>query len=133
MSKSAIYVANTGAQTVAVGGTIGLGNIVRRFGCGVDLNGNGITIDEAGYYDVNVSVTAAPTVAGAATVTMFNNGIAVPGATATTTAAAAGDDVNVSFESIVRVFCNGNTAVLSLVLTGGEAAISNVAVVVSKM
>ena len=133
MSKSAIYTANTGVQAVPVDGVISLGSIVRRFGCGIDLNGNGITIDEAGYYDVNVSVTAAPTVAGAATVTMLNNGIAVPGATATTTAAVAGDDVNVSFESIVRVFCNGNTALLSFVLTGGAASISNVAVVVSKM
>lgn len=132
MSKSAIYVANTGAQAVAVDGTIGLGSIIRRFGCGVDLNGNGITIDEAGYYDIDISVTAAPTAAGDVTVTMYNNGVAIPGVTATTTAATANDPVNVSLAGIVRVFC-GNIGSLSLVLTGTAASVTNVATVVTRL
>ena len=132
MSKSAIYVANTGAQAVAVGGTINLGSIVRRFGCGVDLNG-GITIDEPGYYDVAVSITAAPTAAGDVTATMLNNGVAVPGVTATTTAAAANDPVNLSLVGIVRVYCNGNIGNLSIVLGGTAASVTNVAVVVTKL
>lgn len=133
MSRSAIYVANTGAQSVAVGGTIGLGGIVRRFGCAVDLNGNSINATEQGYYDVNVSVTAAPTVAGTVTATLFNNGVAVPGATASASVSTAGNPLNLSFESIVRVPCCGSSAALSVILTGTAATVSNVAVVVEKL
>ena len=133
MSKSAIYVVNSGAQSVPVDGTIGLGGVVRRFGCAIALSGNSVTIDEAGYYDINVSITAEPTVAGTITVTLFNNGVAVPGATASATAAAAGDPVNLSFQSVLRVFCGANTGSLTLVLTGGAANITNSAIVVNKI
>ena len=36
--KSAIFTANTTAQTVAVGGTLSLGSIIRRYGCDLNLN-----------------------------------------------------------------------------------------------
>lgn len=133
MSKSVIYVANTGAQNVLAGGTINLGGIIRRFGCTLDLNGDSITINEVGYYDVNVSVTAEPTAAGTLTVTLFNNGIAVPGATVSSTVAAADDPVGLSFESVVRVFCGANAGALTLVLTDTAANVTNAAVVVTKL
>ena len=50
--KSAIFTANTNAQSVAVGGTLALGSTIRRFGCNLNQNGNSITIngcDDAGY------------------------------------------------------------------------------------
>lgn len=133
MSKSVLYAANTAAQAVADGGTIGIGNVIRRYGCGIDLNGNGIIADEAGYYDVAISVTAEPTVAGTITATLYNNGVAVPGATASATAAAAGDPVNLAIDSIIRVFCNGNFANLTIVLTGGAASVTNAAITVIKV
>ena len=133
MSKSAIYVANTNSQSVAVGGTLEFGSVVRRFGCATNLYGNIINIDEAGYYDVNVSVTASPTAIGTVTVSLFNNGVAVQGATASSTVAVADTPANVSFESIVRVFCGANVGGLSLVLTGTESNVTNVAVVVTKL
>jgi hypothetical protein len=133
MSKSAIYVANTGAQAVAVGGTIGLGGVIRRFGCAVELSGNSVVINEAGYYGVNVSITAEPTAAGTITATLFNNGVEVPGATASATAAAAGNPVNLSFESLVRVFCGATSGTLTLILTGGAANVTNSAMVVEKL
>lgn len=128
--KSAIYTANTTPQTVADGGTLALGTIVRRFGCDLNLNGNSIAINgcnDAGYYDVSVSITAAPTAAGVVTVSLYRNGVAVPGATASATASAAGDLVNLSIPPLVREFCCGEDSALTLVLTGGEATVSNVA------
>lgn len=133
MSRSAIYVANTGAQSVPVGGIVGLGGIVRRFGCAADLNGNTVNITEPGYYDVNVSVTAAPTAVGTVTATLFNNGVAVPGATASASVSTAGNPVNLSFESVVRVPCGGNSGALSVILTGSAATVTNVAMVVEKL
>lgn len=133
MSKSAIYVANTGAQAVAVGGTLSLGSIIRRFGCAVDLVGNGVNLTAPGYYAVNVSVTAAPTAIGIVTATLFDNGVAVPGATASAAVSTANNPVNLSFESLVRVLCNGGSGSLSVVLTGTAANVTNVAMVVEKL
>lgn len=133
MSKSALYVANTSTQLVAVDGIINLGNIVRRFGCGANLSGNNIVLDEVGYYDVNVSITASPTAIGTVTATLFNNGVAVVGGNASQTVTVADDTTNLSFESVVRVFCGANAGSLSLVLTGTESNVSNVAVTVKKL
>ena len=133
MSKSAIYVVNNTSPLVPVGNVIPLGSVIRRFGCALALNGNTVTADEVGYYAVNVSVTAEPTAAGTVTVTLFNNGVAIPGATASATAAAAGDPVNVSLDSLVRVLCYGVPGALTLVLTGAEATVTNVALVVTKI
>lgn len=133
MSKSAIYTANTNTQAVVANGVLDLGNIIRRFGCAVNLAGNAIALDEAGYYDVSVSVVAAPTAIGNVTVSLLNNGVTVVGATATEASAVANTPVNLSFESIVRVFCNATAGALSLVLTGIDADVSNVSVVVKKL
>lgn len=133
MSKSAIYLVNNTNPIVTVDSVIPLGSVIRRFGCALALNGNTVTADEVGYYDVNASVTAEPTAAGTVAVTLYNNGVAVPGATASATAAAAGDPVNVSFESLVRVLCHGAPGALTLVLSGAEATVTNVAVVAEKI
>ena len=133
MCKSAIYVVNTAAQTVAVNGTIALGSAVRRFGCAIDLNGNSVLLDEAGYYDIAISIVAEPTAAGTVTAVLYNNGVAVPGATASATAAAANDPVNLSIDGMVRVGCNGNTGVLTVVLIGTESVVTNIAEVVTKI
>ena len=132
--KAAIYVSNTGSQTVPDSGVISLGSIIRRFGCGVNLNGNGIAIDREGYYDVSASLSIAAGAAGPVTVTLFRDGVAVPGATATVTAAAAGDIVNLSIEALVRqagCCAGGSTLTLSIVGVGGT--VNNVALKVIKL
>lgn len=87
--KSGIYTANTTSAALGANSLLPLGNIVRRFGCALDLNGNGINIAEQGYYDVKASVTYTPTDAGVLTVQLMADGVAVPGAVASVTAAAA--------------------------------------------
>lgn len=142
MSKSAIFTANTVAQTVPVGGTLALGSIIRRYGrdncdCEIlNLNGNSITINgcnDAGYYDVKASVTAAPVAAGTVTVTLFRNGVAVPGATASAAVSTAGNSVALPIVALVREFCCGDDSSLTLVLSGATATVSNVAVVVERV
>lgn len=120
---------------MAVGGIIPLGSINRRFGCkcnnALDLNGNGITINEAGYYDIDISVTATATAAGNVTVTLFNGNVAVPGATATATAAANGT-VALPILPLFRQMC-GSGSNLTLVLTGTAATVNNVSVKIIKV
>lgn len=132
--KSAIYTANTGAQAVAVGGVIALGSIIRRFGCGVNLNGNGIVIDREGYYDVDASITVAPTAAGTVTVTLLRDGVAVPGATASNSTSVAGNPVNLDITALVRqAGCCAGGSTLTLVLTAGAGTVTNVALKVIKL
>ncbi len=134
--KAAIYTVNASAQTVAAGGVLALGSIVRRFGnnrcCApiINLSGNGIVLSECGYYKVDVNVTDAPTDAGAVTVQLYQDGVAVPGAVATNTAAAA-NATSVEVPAVVRVGCTNST--LTAVLVDGAGSVSNVAVTVVKL
>ena len=131
--KSAIYTANATTQPLVVGNTIALGSIIRRFGCSVNLNGNGINLREAGYYDVKASVTAAPTAVGTVTATLFRNGVAVPGATASASVSTANNSVTLPIVALVRENCCDEDSTLTLVLSGTNSNVANVAVVVEKV
>lgn len=131
MSKSAIYTANATASTVAIGDLIPLGSTSRRYGCNLRQDGNGITATGAGYYLVTMSATVAPTAAGAVTITGQKDGVAIIGATATSTAAA-GAATDLAFSTVVRnIGCD--SSILSFVLTGAAATVSNFAVSVVKL
>lgn len=131
MSKSIIYTTNVTASAVAVGDLIPLGSTSRRYGCNLRQDGNGITATGAGYYLVTMSATVAPTAAGAVTITGQKDGVAIIGATATSTAAA-GATTDLAFSTVVRnIGCN--SSILSFVLTGAAATVSNFAVSVIKL
>lgn len=131
MSKSIIYTTNVTASAVAVGDLIPLGSTSRRYGCNLRQDGNGITATGAGYYLVTMSATVAPTAAGAVTVTGQKDGVAIIGATATSTAAA-GAATDLAFSTVVRnIGCD--SSILSFVLTGAAATVSNFAVSVVKL
>ena len=135
--KSALYAAMQTPTAVAVGGVIPLGSMIRRYGSDIALNGNAVNIyggrENAGYYDVDASITAAATAAGVVTVTLYKDGVAVPGATASATAAAAGDMVDLSIPALLRQTCCASGAALTLVLSGSAATINNVAMRVQRV
>lgn len=135
MSKSAIYTANTSVQSVAVDGIINPGTIVRRYGPNVNLSGNAIQINGAGYYDIDASITVAPTAIGSVTVTVYENGVPIQGASATASTSTANNPVNISITSLVREFCNCCEGIsnLTFVLSGTAANVSNVSIVVTKL
>lgn len=136
--KAAIYVANTTDQTLSTGATIALGSIIRRFGndrcCNPTINstGSGITLGECGYYKINARVTDAPDAAGIVTVTLLQDGAAIPGAIASNTAAAAGNPTSVTTGAIVRVI-GGASSIITAVLTAGAGSVSNVSIDVEKL
>ena len=138
--KSAIYAADPSGTVLtlstATGTVIPLGTTVRRFGCNAVLSGNGVLLNGQGYFNVDASVTFTPTAAGTYTVTLFKDGVAVPGATQTITAAAAGT-VPVNIPAIVRNQCCDSTSTLTLVVTSATVpatvTIDNAAVVVTKL
>lgn len=81
----------------------------------------------------DVSVTAIPTAAGTVSVTLFQDGVAVPGAVASATTTAATNSVNLSLSAMVRVLNGSNVSNLTLVISGAASSVTNVAVVVDKM
>lgn len=130
--KSALYTALQTPTAVAVDGVIPLGSIIRRYGCDANLNGNAVNITNAGYYDVDVSITVAPTAAGTVTATLVKDGVAIPGATASA-AAAAGAPTVLSFQALVRQACCASGSALTLVLSGAAATVNNVALRVQRI
>lgn len=135
--KSALYAAMQTPSAVAVGGVIPLGSLIRRYGYDVSLNGNAVNItggnQSAGYYDVDASLTVAPAAVGTVTVTLFKDGVAVPGATASATAAAANDALDLNITALVRQVCCAAGSALTLVLTGAAASVENVALRVQRI
>lgn len=143
--KALIYVSNTGTQTVDADSALNLGSILRRYGndrrryesdrCGqpsMDLNGNGVTIMETGYYKVDASATISPAAAGSVTLTLLESGVPVPGAVATDTVATAGDSVTLNINTpVIRhmMHCGGKSLTLQISAAG---TVSNVSMSVIK-
>lgn len=133
MSRSALYTANTFAPTVAAGDIVPFGATIRRFGCNLSQDGNAITLCGQGYYQVTVSATLTPGAAGTVTLTAQKDGVAIPGATASATAGTTDVAVDLAFTCLVRNACGCGSSLLSLVLTGEEAVVNNLAVTVEKL
>ena len=131
--KSAIYTVNATATSVAVDGVIPLGSTIRRFGSNIVQNGNDIALSGAGYYDVSASITLAPTAVGDVTVTMYADGVAVPGATATETVYTANKYANLSIKALFRQVCCQSVTNITFVLTGAAASVTNTSVVIEKV
>ena len=134
MSKSLIYTVNTSTQEVALNGIVSPGTIIRRFGPNLNLSGNGIQITGAGYYEIKASFTLAPTAAGEATITAYLDGVEIPGAVATETAAAGGDFINLSIVAVVKEGCPccDGLKTLTFVLSDTASSITNSSIVVEK-
>lgn len=130
--KSAIYAAMQTPTGVAVGGVIPLGSLIRRYGRDLEFNGNAVNLTGAGYYDVDASISVAPIAAGTVTVSLYQNGVAVPGASASA-ALAEGTVSDLNVTALVRQVCCAAGSALTLVLTGAASTVSNVALRVQRV
>lgn len=132
--KSNIYAVNTTSTAVVANAVVPITTIVRRYGQGTNLLGNAVTLNETGYYLVNVSATFTAPVAGTVAISLQDDGANVPGATgASTITTATTQSQTISFTAIVRVFCGNAPDALTLVNTGVAATFSNVAIDVVKI
>lgn len=133
MSKSLIQTVNPTTQAVAENGVIGLGTVLRRYGCNLRLSGNGIEATGDGYYEVTASVTVSPTAVGNVTVSMFVDGTEIPSATASGYAGEASAPVTVSIVSTIRKGCRCDGASnITFVLEEGAGNVTNISVRVVK-
>ena len=131
--KSAIYAVNTTAGTALANGAVyAPTSVIRRYGPSVQLVGNGILINGTGYYDVEAVATVTGTAVGTVTATLYKDGNPVAGATTTATATAIGDVIALPITSIVRLTCNCQEAVLTIVISGQAVSTNNLAITVEK-
>ncbi len=132
MSKSVIYTALTTSTPITNGSIIPLGSIVRRYGCNLDLNGNTIETCGCGYYKVTAVATISAESTTPITVSLQEDGVQVIGASSTITVAGTSDETVLTVIGVVRNKCDKSSA-LSFVLTGADATIDNMALIVEKL
>ena len=108
MAHSRIYTVATNVA-IAANQSGPFGAIIRRYGCNCQLDGAGINLIGAGYYDLEASLTFTPTAAGPVTIQFYQDGQAIPGALATTQGTA-DEPLNLSVVAAIRnCGCNCNT------------------------
>ena len=129
---------NITSQAVTTNGTLTFTADRILTGCTATRNGATFQLNKPGYYYVTFNATASATdTVGLLTVELYNNGVAVPGAEASTTTTVAGNVSNYAFSTIVRVppsCCMvDNTARLTVVNTGVDATYTNVNINITKL
>lgn len=104
--QTAIYAITPTAATVLAGGALPLATTARRITPRIELGSDSITTSVPGYYEVTATVTFTAAAAGDVTITAFQNGIAIPGLTATETITTPDTEVRtITIHGIVRVRC----------------------------
>ncbi len=137
--KSSLDAVTIGAQVITAvdGGVLEFNQNNILTGTSIfHLGGASIRLRKAGLYLVSVDADILATAAGPVTLQLFNNGVAVPGAQATITAAAA-DTEHVSFTALVDVplsCCSYSATTGNLtVAIDVPATVSNAHIVVAKL
>ena len=129
---------NTTSQAVATDGLLTFTTDRILTGCTATRNGQTFQLNKPGSYYVTFNAVAAATdTVGLLTMELYNNGVAVPGALASTTTTTAGAESDFAFSTIIRVPPSccvvNNTAKLTVVNTGVDATYSNVNINITKL
>lgn len=136
MSRCLLYTYNPTAGAVAAGDVLPVGGpsaIIRRHGCAANPSGTGIQLTEEGYYKIFVTASATAAAAGTMTAKLYQDGAAVPGATISATATAAGDELTLALpDAAVRVLRCPSRSTLTVVISGISATASTLTVLVDK-
>ena len=138
---------NFTSQTVEANEIINLGSVYRKFCQRINntptfsFDGNDVSLQQSGMYHITATLTFSATAAGDVVVSLFENGLAVPGITATetiTTATTEFRTVTLDYFALVDSACVlGNIATvakaISLVNTGIEATFTSVVMNIEKV
>lgn len=139
---------NTTSQTVLTNGLINLGSAYRKY-CKRTAqclptfvsSGTSVTLNGTGIYHITATLTGSGTAAGNLTAQLFENGVAIPGALATSTITTANTEIrSLTIDYYIKVDSEcvlGNWAVspktLTLVNTGVGATYTSVVFNVEKV
>lgn len=138
---------NFTSQEVITNGIINLGSVYRKFCRRINgiqtfaFDGNDINLQQSGMYHITATATFSASEAGDVVVSLFENGVAVPGVSATETITTPDTEfrtITLDYIALVDATCVlGVSATvakaISLVNTGVEATFSNVVVNIEKV
>ena len=128
--SASIYCGTTTTASITAGGVLPITSIFRRqCGCIGQLGSDSIILSRPGYYKVTATETFTAPVAGEVTLRLAQDGVAVPGITATTTITTADTEVrSLAVSGIVRVSCCAGSSTLQLVNADAAIETSNIAI-----
>ncbi len=135
--NSAIYAANTMEQPlIATEATVvNFGSVVRRFGPALVLSGGNVSVNQRGFYsvDVNLCINIPAATSADITVQLYKDGAPIPGAYAkvTTAQTATFDQVTIPF--IIREKCCCENSITCVVTSTEAGTIVNAAIEVVKI
>lgn len=133
MLKSLLYAVNTLSQAViATGSPINFGAAIHDCGNNVAVIGGDVIVRGAGYYSIDTNITLVATGAGTAVVTLYKDGMSIPGATQSITIGTAADNVSLTVPAIIRQSCC-RESVITAEITGIVGNITNAAILVEKV
>lgn len=127
--KSLIYVSNTNSQTLEAGEVVNFGAVVRKFGKNIYTSGGNVLTRGEGYYDIDASVTFSVATAGSYTVTLYKDGVEIPGAEATAYVGASPETVNIP--AVIRNVCCAEEVITAKINTA--AVVTAASMVVKKV
>lgn len=133
--NSAIFTVNQTNETIVTeAGTfvqIPFGSVIRRFGRNLRLEGGGIMCCDAGYFDIDATITVTPTAAGPITAKIRQNGVDIPGVMDTVTGVA-DLPTSISLTGLMRN-CGCNCDSVLTLWIDAPCSINNAAVVIKKV
>ena len=128
-NNSLIYLATPSTSTIPSGSVLPFSTIVRRRGGSIQQSNDSILLGEGGYYRVSVNAVFTAPTAGVVTLRLLQDGVAVQGATASTSITTATTEVDsLFFSAIVRIPCCGSPVTLTVVNSGVAITASNIAI-----
>ena len=131
--SSAIFLENSGSNTVTEGGIIPVGNIMRRFGSNLNVSGTGIVASGSGYYLVDSSFTVAPSAVGTVGISLLIDGESV-GSVTQAYGTTAEEPVNITVVGLVRVTCCDNARkFIEFELTNNTGVVTQSNIVIAKV
>lgn len=125
-----IYAVNTASQVLAAGDAINFGSVARREGCVYSVEGGSISARrKPGPHIITTNLTILAGGAGIGTIQLYRDGVPIPGAKTSFTAAN-GATYSVGIADVVsRLSCCGE-AVFSAALLGIAGTINNATITV---
>lgn len=131
MSNSVIYMANTTQQSVVVDSVVNFGNIVRKYGCSLSESDGNVIIKNTGYYSIETNFTFVPSADGTLIITLYKDGIAIPGAETIGTVATS-STYSFTIPAIIRNMCCCESTITAKI-SGVSGVISNASIAVEKL
>lgn len=127
MDKALVYAVNTSSQVLAVNSNVSFGSAHRKLGCACKVNDGNLIADGEGHFKVNMGVSLTAGGAGILTLQAYKNGVAIAGAEASRTVADATGYAITLPEFVINNSCCEKHSVITLVISGVAATVTNAA------